>query len=602
MTAYKNKITNLNQTLKKLRKSKRNVAFLRAGVFILIFFLVYKYVESNSTIYILSFSTFTIFFFILIKYDFSLKDRIKFSENLLSINEKELEFLEGNISHFDEGQEFVNHSHKYSYDLDIFGEGSIFHFFNRTVTFEGKQCLKNKFYEINKIKSQIDNRQKAIDELSEKLDFRQNFTATGMQSGEYKSDSKNTENLMNDVFEWLKGKNIFYKKAFWKYFLVLSPAFSLSLLLLAIFGTVHFNVFILYGFLQLGIAGLFFKKINKEHSQLTKKHEKLRILEKLIFLFEKENFSSDFLIELKKSITYENKPASALLTRFNNNLRAFDSRLNFLIAILFNMSLLWDLQVMYRLEKTKEILNETLLKWLELIGEIDALNSLANYNYNNSDYVLPEIVEGDFILEALDTGHPLINKSNRVNNDFSITGLKKISIITGANMAGKSTFLRTIGVNMILASAGVRICAQKFVVRPIDIFTSVRTFDSLQKNESYFFSELMRLKKIIDILKSGGELFVILDEMLKGTNSKDKHKGSEELICRLINYKTAGLVATHDIGLGELKEKFPENIDTKKFEIEIYNTELTFDYKLKDGVSKNLNATYLMKKYGIIDE
>ena len=209
-------------------------------------------------------------------------------------------------------------------------------------------------------------------------------------------------------------------------------------------------------------------------------------------------------------------------------------------------------------------------------------------------------MEKDFILKIKEGGHPLISSKKMVSNDFSIEGLHKISIITGANMAGKSTFLRTVGINMILGAMGTPVCAKEMSFSPIQIFTSVRTNDSLQKNESYFYAELMRLKKITDSLKAGNKLFVIIDEMLRGTNSKDKHNGSYKLIKQLLKYKTAGLVATHDIQLGKLIEEHPNNISNKRFEVEIINDEVVFDYKIKDGISQNLNASFLMKKYGII--
>jgi DNA mismatch repair ATPase MutS len=166
-------------------------------------------------------------------------------------------------------------------------------------------------------------------------------------------------------------------------------------------------------------------------------------------------------------------------------------------------------------------------------------------------------------------------------------------------MAGKSTFLRTVGVNMILALCGSSVCANKFKISPIELHTSIRTSDSVQKNESYFYAELKRLKVIIDRMKNGEKLFVIIDEMLRGTNSKDKHYGSQALIEQLIRLNGSGLLATHDIALGELAEKYPDNVRNFRFEVEIKNNELVFDYKLKNGISQNLNATFLMKKMGI---
>ncbi len=290
-----------------------------------------------------------------------------------------------------------------------------------------------------------------------------------------------------------------------------------------------------------------------------------------------------------------------MFKKLKKTVKAFDNRLNFIFAILANMFVMWDLQVVFRLEKLKTELKDVIDKWFEVLSEFDALASLATFSYNNENFVYPKLTDDIFELKMKSAGHPLIHESDRVANDYQINGLQKITILTGANMAGKSTFLRTVGVNLILASAGTKVCAEEFIYSPIDIYTSVRTNDSLHKNESYFYAELMRLKVMMDRLKNGETLFIILDEMLKGTNSKDKHTGSKGLIEQLVKYKASGIAATHDIQIGELINKYPQNINNKRFEVEIRNEKLTFDYKLQDGISQNLNATFLMKKYGIIE-
>jgi DNA mismatch repair ATPase MutS len=205
-----------------------------------------------------------------------------------------------------------------------------------------------------------------------------------------------------------------------------------------------------------------------------------------------------------------------------------------------------------------------------------------------------------FRIEGKGLGHPLINRNTCVRNDVEIKGDLSFLIVTGANMAGKSTYLRTIGVNYLLACMGAPSCAESLLVYPANLVTSLRTSDSLAGNESYFFAELKRLKMVIDRLKSGEELFIILDEILKGTNSADKQKGSFALMRQLVALKTCGVIATHDLLLGELEQEYPGQIKNYRFEADINGDRLTFSYRLREGVARNMNATFLMEKMGII--
>jgi len=253
---------------------------------------------------------------------------------------------------------------------------------------------------------------------------------------------------------------------------------------------------------------------------------------------------------------------------------------------------------MLRLEHWQTKHNDKLENWFDVIAETEVLSSLANFSYNNPDAEFPRLQDSDNIFKAEKLGHPLISKTDRVDNEVEIKS-KGFSIITGANMAGKSTYLRTVGINLILGMIGAPVCGKGVTLNPIRLYTSIRTDDSLQKNESYFYSELKRLKAIIDELKRGTKLFIILDEILRGTNSKDKHAGSEALLKQLIDLKTAGIIATHDVALGILEKSFPDHIRNSCFEVDIDGSELSFDYKLRDGVSKNMNATILMREMGI---
>jgi len=261
---------------------------------------------------------------------------------------------------------------------------------------------------------------------------------------------------------------------------------------------------------------------------------------------------------------------------------------------------LWDVRCVYKLWKWHQTHHSELAEWLEVIAETDALISLANFTKNNSGLTFPEIRDKEFTFQTTQLGHPLLNPEKRVCNDFKIDGWSQVVIVTGANMAGKSTFLRTVGVNLVLARMGAPVCAEKFIFTPVDVYTNMRTTDSLLKDESYFFAELKRIKGVLERLQKGECIFVILDEMLKGTNSVDKLNGSKELIRKLVQLKSVSLIATHDLKLSEMEQEFPDKVSNLCFEIRIENNELVFDYLLSDGVTQTMNATFLMKKMGII--
>jgi DNA mismatch repair ATPase MutS len=317
-------------------------------------------------------------------------------------------------------------------------------------------------------------------------------------------------------------------------------------------------------------------------------------------MIEQQKYSSQRMQEQKAALMQGSHSASSAIRELARISNAYDIRLNLLGGFLMNVFLLWDIRQSIRLEKWQKKYKDLLPGWFSVLGEVDACISLAGYSYNNPDFIFPEILEADDIqIEAEQMGHPLIHVRKRVCNNFSVNGWGDFTILTGANMAGKSTFLRTLGVNMLLASCGAPLCAKTMTITPVMLVTSIHTIDSLADNESYFYAELKRLKMIIDMLKEGRQIFIILDEILKGTNSRDKQSGSRALVEQLVFLDAAGLIATHDLSLGELEARFPKHVRNKCFEVNIEKDQLTYDYLLKNGIAQNMNATILMEKMGI---
>ncbi len=320
----------------------------------------------------------------------------------------------------------------------------------------------------------------------------------------------------------------------------------------------------------------------------------------LLRLAEQEEFQSELLQNKQGCLFYDGKSASAAIADLKRTMSRFDYRSNIVFAMFGEPVFLWDLVCICQLNQWQQKYKDQIMIWFDAIYELDALSSLANLNYNHPEWALPLFERKEFCYSANDLAHPLIKPAKRIGNDFRMNGEGKIVIVTGANMAGKSTFLRTIGVNMILAMNGCRVCATALTMKPVELFTNMRMTDNLGKEESYFFAELLRLRQILSRLRLGAPLFILIDEMLKGTNSKDKLTGSKALIKQLIGLRANGIVATHDLALTELAEVYPQNIVNQCFEVHLTGQKLTFDYKLHEGVTRTMNASFLMKKMGII--
>jgi len=350
---------------------------------------------------------------------------------------------------------------------------------------------------------------------------------------------------------------------------------------------------------QWSILAFSFKRISEYFEFFGRKSELLGKYMQLLRFIEEREFQSPFLLNLQKKVRKPDK-ASHIFSQLKKLVEQFEYRQNLVISLVLNSLFLWDIRCVYKLRTWHRHNRKKLNSWLDILAETDALISLANLAHNHPKFIFPKIHDGGFTLEAKQLGHPLLPPEKRVNNDFVINGWGKAVIVTGANMAGKSTFLRTVGVNLILGRTGAPVCAEQLVFSPVKVYTNMRTTDSLLKDESYFFAELKRIKAVLERLENGEKIFVILDEMLKGTNSVDKLNGSRELIRKLLELKAVALIATHDLKISEMEAEYPQMVFNKCFEIKLENDEMVFDYLLTDGVTQTMNATFLMKKMGII--
>jgi len=529
-------------------------------------------------------------FFFLVKRNIQLEKQKQKFVVLKKLVEDELLALKHSYLHFQNGEEFLDTEHFFSYDLDLFGNGSLFQFLNRTSTVGGRQKLANWLINPSKEKEEIEQRQAAIEELSKIPDWRLHFLANGNLFEETKA-------LSREMKSWAEMELTLNRPERVKWLIRIVPFITVLFIIPAILGISNFFAGVMV-FVQFLLMYFFWQRINHYFGFFGRKSELLSKYMQLLKLIEKHEFKSEYLLGLQQKV--KEPAASKIFSQLKSLVKEFEYRQNILVGVALNGLFTWDIRCVYKLWSWHKKHHAELATWLDVIAEMDALISLGNYANNNSEFVFPEIYEGGFAFDAKELGHPLLKTDKRVCNNIEINDWSKVMIVTGANMAGKSTFLRTVGVNLILTRLGAPVCAEQIRITPIDIYTNMRTTDSLLKDESYFFAELKRIKGVLDRLQSGEQIFVILDEMLKGTNSVDKLNGSKELIKKLVEFQSVSLIATHDLKLSEMENEFPKQVFNKCFEIRIENDELIFDYKLSDGVTRTMNATFLMKKMGII--
>ena len=530
-------------------------------------------------------------FILLIKYHNRLFHRKDYLEKKIAINEQELSALNYDTSSFEDGAEFIDPAHLYSYDLDVFGPHSLFQYINRTCTQLGKSLLANWLGTHLENKKEIESRQEAIRELAPELNFRQEFRILGLL---YKGKAADEDELK----AWAKSPSVFRKNIFFRMLPLLAGGINILCIALAIAGIIPLTVFGILWLCFVFASFCFTGKITKMQAVYGKKLQILATYANLLRLMENQPMKSPILKEVREWIGDEKQTASHSIQRLSKLMNELDQRNNAYIYATLNGLFFWEIRQIIRIEGWKEQYASELPRWLTAIAHMDALCSLATFAYNHPDYSYPTITTRSFSLRATSMGHPLMNRDKCVHNDIDIEKRPFFIIITGANMAGKSTYLRTVGINYLLACIGTPVCARSMELYPVQLITSLRTSDSLNDNESYFFAELKRLKLIIDKLQAGEELFIILDEILKGTNSMDKQKGSLALIKQFMTLQANGIIATHDLMLGTLADIYPDDIRNYRFEADIAGNELTFSYRLREGVAQNMNACFLMKKMG----
>lgn len=588
---YQTRVDSLKQNHKQLISKKNALGILRFGS-ILALIAAFYYLYSFGWIYVICATILLLFVFTqLILRDLKNKEAIQHLLHLIKINEDEILALQHQYKQFENGAELQPKEHDYANDMDIFGQASLFQMLNRTTSEMGTNTLGH-WLLFPTDKKNILARQIAVKELHEKILWRQQLQAIGKE----KRISIQTQTRLQN---WLLAPNSFIGFKPWKWLRILLPAIMIGISIAAYFDVVEMNVFYFSLLLFAVIAFQINKVVSPIHAQLSKMVDELKALSKSIDCIEKEEFESPLLQELKQQFISQNGKASQKLKQLQKILDRLDLRYNIVLSAPLNLWLLWNLQQVLDLEKWKKDNTEIIDNWFEALGKFEALNSFANVQFNYPEWIFPVLKDEHFSISATNLGHPLIPSSKRVNNSIEINLRGEIMLVTGSNMAGKSTYLRSVGINVILAMAGAPVCASKFSVSPVHLISSMRIADNLEESTSTFYAELKKLKNVIDKVNANEPVFVLLDEILRGTNSLDRHTGSVALVKQLIKQKAAAIIATHDVALADLKLQYPDHILNYHFDVQVDKEELHFDYLLKPGVCTSLNASILMKKIGI---
>lgn len=595
LESYLNSVAFYRNLEKREEKLVVLLSLLRLLVFIGGIITVWIVFTKSTTYGVILALFFTALFLGLLKLFLLFSEKKDFLSNIVRINQNEADALSGNYEAFDTGKAYADMKHDFSFDVDLFGESSLFQYLNRTVTGYGRDILAAWLSDPFNLSKELINRQEAVRELAMKDKWRQEFMASGMKTPLEKDK-------ILGMISWLKEKETISSSSLKKIMIFSLPSIVFLTIVLWAAGIIPYTVATFFLLCNLIYVAAGLKRTNDIHKSLSRKYDFLSSMNGLLKAFENESFSSAVMNDIKQNITGKDISASVSVKKLGRLIQAFDNRNNMLVGFVLNALLLWDYLSIFRLEKWKIKYRNKFAIWLEMIGQVDAYISFGNYAYNNPDFVFPEMTDEGNVFSAKNLGHQLIDENKRVCNDFSLGKKGTVCIISGANMAGKSTFLRTVAVNYILAMSGAPVCASEMRFIPAKLFTSMRTTDSLSGNESYFYAELRLLNALKSRIDAREPVFFILDEILKGTNSEDKSTGSRLFLQGIIEKGGTGLLATHDTALGKLEGDYPGIIINKCFEIEINGSEIRFDYKIQDGITQKMNAVFLMRQMGILKQ
>ncbi|MCX4360238.1 MutS-related protein [Mucispirillum schaedleri] len=576
---YKNKLNSLSKEVNKYNNINKYTAVGKLASFIFaVGLFIFWYFNSIFNILFLTIP-FLVYIFLII---FGQKyiDLYTKNKNLYELISDEISFLNKNYDVFRPNIHFIEYTHNYAYDLDIFEKGALYHSINRCTTADGEELLQQLLLNPKRSSEDIIKMQDSVKEMMPLREVSHNISSISY---------KNPVSL--DNFIKTVSRDITPPKKIAVIYVYISASATILSFIAYGFGLIPSFIPLGLFIYQFTTASLFAKKTNDEYSKLNKANNAAKIYLLISETIKDNNFQSEMLKSIKDDMCAVSSKVKEL-QKINSE---FDQRNSGLYYLISNGLFLRDIILSYKINKWIKENIYNIPVWNKAAAYIDVINSISVFGYNNSDFIFP-VINSSTIIKAENMSHPLIDSLKRVGNNIEINKTHKFLIITGANMAGKSTFIRSIGVNLILASMGAPVCASSFEFSSVDIFSSMRTSDKLMDSSSYFHAELQRLKLLKEKAEKSEKMLVLLDEILKGTNSQDKLQGSKLVLLKFIKLNITGILATHDTALGSLSEEYIENFENYFFDFDIDEIgEMHFDYKLKKGISNNMNASILLK-------
>ena len=575
----------LTAEIRKLRKRNTGFAVSELLTFGLAIAAVVAYVSTDTGYTFLYIGALMLVAYILIRRaDISNANRIMQQEDRRSVYQKELAYLRGDFSGFEDGVQYSDPQHPYTFDMDIFGRDSLFNRINRTITSGGSDRLAKELMTLGC--ENIQQRQEAIRELADQETLRSTFLAYGQRK------SINTSEILS-VLHGIEqsthaGERLGVGAA------ILSTIGLWIVIVLAVADVIPSSISLLWVFLQFGIVfalnNTAFRQANKAANRM---YKELRTYVSLIELITKSGLTASESQRIIGRLKGEQGDALESFTKLQRILDGLDRQGNPLYRFLSDAFFCYDFWIVRRFRQWLGEYLHQVEDWIEVVSHFDMLVSMATFRYNEPTAIDAEIVEADAVVyDAEGLCHPFLGE-RAVSNDFTLQD-NHYYIITGANMAGKSTFLRTIGVNYILARCGMPVFAKRFQVSHFALFSSMRTTDDLTQGISYFNAELLRLQLLIDFCRHQPRTLIILDEILKGTNSLDKLNGSRLFLEYIQQLPVTGIIATHDLALSKMADEHLNRFHNYCFEIEL-SDQVTYTYKITEGVARNQNATFLLQ-------